>query len=275
MRPTVILLGVGHVFAIRDRVKDEIYRARPSVVCLELDELRWNAIMFDRQMALKKGHKVRARWGWPSFQRGELILRFIAWKQGSLAKAFGTSQADEMVAAKEAADAVGAQCRLIDLDTRVLQKRWMGLITRRERAKLFLSAFLSLFATKKKVEAIVKEYLEDDDKMFRELAEAFPRTKTALIDERNDYMARGIERAGAAGPLVLAVIGAGHIPGIRDALVRGGTPLEAIHIINLKELREPSKDGPVPAPTAPSVAEPPSNAEFTATFERAGPPGPP
>ena len=194
MQLTIILLGVGHVFQIRDRVKEEIFRARPSVVCLELDELRWNAILFDRQMAQRRGQKVRRRWGWPSLERGELILRLLSWKQGSLAKAFGTSVADEMMAAKEAAEAVGARWRLIDQDTRVLRKRWMGLMTRRERAWLFFNVFLALFASRKKVEAELKEYFEDEDAFYRELAAAFPRTKTALSDyqRKNDLPVTGM-----------------------------------------------------------------------------------
>ena len=255
MPPSIILLGVGHVFAIRDRVKEEIFRARPAVVCLELDELRWNAITFDREMALRRGRKARGRMGWPSLERGELILRLLSWKQGSLAKAFGTQVADEMMAAKEAAEAVGARWRLIDQDTRVLRKRWMGLMTRRERAWLFFNVFLALFASRKKVEAELKEYFDDEDAFYRELAAAFPRTKVALIDERNDFMARGIERAGAGVPLVMAVVGAGHIPGIREALVRGGKLPEAIQVINLKELRAPASQsgagGQAKAPTLP------------------------
>lgn len=62
-------------------------------------------------------------------------------------------------------------------------------------------------------------------RMTDEFALFAPRVKRALIDERDDYMASHIaEAAGAgAGPIV-AVVGAGHLPGIRARLAEGLPP---------------------------------------------------
>lgn len=249
MPPSIILIGVGHVFAIRDRVKEEILRARPSVVCLELDRMRWDELLRERERRLRKEKGERGHFDWRTIGRGGIIFGLIAWKQGSLAKSFGSTVGDEMLAAKEAADEVGAQTRLIDMDTGVFVRRWMGKLSRRERAKLFLSAIGAIFASRKRVEKELKEFFEDEDSFVQELARAFPQTKTALIDERNIYMARGIEGAVGAGPVVVAVVGAGHIAGIREELLRGGRSPDAIRVVNLQALQAPA-----------------SNAEFSVTF---------
>ena len=65
---------------------------------------------------------------------------------------------------------------------------------------------------------------------MRELGEALPGAKTALIDERDAYLARKILDAG--GRRVVAVVGAGHVAGIRQALEeRRAADLEALSSI--------------------------------------------
>ena len=259
----IILIGVGHVFAIRDRLKEEIIRARPSVVCLELDNLRWQMLVEARDRRARGQKELRPSFDWRGIGRGGLIFAAIAWTQARLAMSFGSQVGDEMLAAKEAADQLGVKTLLIDMDTRDFTRHWMSKLTRRERARLFLSAFAGIFASRKRVEKELKEYFEDEDAFVRELAAAFPQTKTALIDDRNAYMARGIVRAREVGPVVVAVVGAGHLAGIKDELLRRGAPPEEIRLITLQELRQPAKEGPL---------APASTAEFQVSF--APPQGP-
>ena len=253
----IILIGVGHVFAIRDRLKEEIRRARPSIVCLELDAIRWQMLNDERDRRARGEKSERAPFDWRAVGHGGLIFAAIAWTQARLAKTFGSVVGDEMLAAKEAADEVGAQMRLIDMDTRQFTRHWMSKLTRRERARLFLSAFAGIFASRKRVEKELKEYFDDEDAFVRELAAAFPQTKSALIDDRNAHMARGIAVASQAAPVVVAVVGAGHLAGIREELLKGGAAARDIRLVTLQELRAPAKgEGPGA----------PSNAEFQVSF---------
>jgi pheromone shutdown protein TraB len=259
----IILIGVGHVFAIRDRLKEEIRRARPAIVCLELDAIRWQMLNEEKARRARGEKAARASLDWRTVGRGGLIFAAIARTQARLAKTFGSVVGDEMLAAKEAADELGAQTRLIDMDTREFTRHWMSKLSRRERTRLFLSAFAGIFASRKRVEKELKEYFDDEDAFVRELAAAFPQTKSALIDDRNAHMAKGIRVARQAAPVVVAVVGAGHLAGIREELLKGGAPPEDIRLVTLQELREPSREPP---------HRPATNAEFQVSFPP--PPGP-
>jgi pheromone shutdown protein TraB len=62
---------------------------------------------------------------------------------------------------------------------------------------------------------------------MRELGEELPSVKTTLIDERDAYLAHKI--LAAEGERIVAVVGAGHVAGIRAALTaRRSVDLEAI-----------------------------------------------
>src|SRR2546426_864731 len=92
-----------------------------------------------------------------------------------------------------------------------------------------------------RVEKELQEYYANEDAFVQDLARHFPATKTALIDERNAFMAAGIVRAKRAGPVVVAVVGEGHVSGIREELIRLGERPEEIQTVSLQELQGPAK----------------------------------
>ena len=53
---------------------------------------------------------------------------------------------------------------------------------------------------------------------LNELADSFPQFKAILIDERDQYLAQRIKEA--PGKKIVAVLGAGHIPGIKTELFK-------------------------------------------------------
>src|SRR5437899_2646850 len=95
----IILIGVGHVFAIRDRLKQEIHRAQPSVVCIELDQLRLHMLLDERDRRARGEGPGRVMLDWRMIGRGGLIFAAIAWTQSRLARSFGSTVGDEMLAA--------------------------------------------------------------------------------------------------------------------------------------------------------------------------------
>jgi pheromone shutdown protein TraB len=258
----ITIIGVGHVFAIRDRLKEEIHRAKPQVVCVELDPMRLEALLAERRMR-EAGASTRRGIDLRMIGRGGLIFAFIAWTQSRLAKTYGSTVGDEMIAALEAARETGARAEFIDMESATFFRNWMSRLTRRERLKLFLSVFTGIFASRKRVEKELQQFYQDEDAFIRELAIEFPQTKRALIDERNEHMARGILIAQRAAQSVVAVVGEGHVAGIREELVRGGGDPQAIHVITLRELQGTAgAPAPETAPRAspspgPSVSQPP------------------
>ena len=56
------------------------------------------------------------------------------------------------------------------------------------------------------------------DSMMDELSDYMPVIKTVLIDERNVYMAHKIWEC--PGQNLVAVLGAGHLPGVEEALIQ-------------------------------------------------------
>jgi pheromone shutdown-related protein TraB len=67
-------------------------------------------------------------------------------------------------------------------------------------------------------------------KLMQELGKAFPGLKTVLIDERDAFLTERIRQA--SGKRIVAVVGAGHVEGMRRALSEGHqADLEALNTI--------------------------------------------
>lgn len=256
----IILIGVGHIFKIRERLKEEILRAQPGVVCIELDSARMAALLEQRRRE-REGLPRERRLDWRSVGRGGLIFAFLAIMQERLAGSYGSKAGDEMLAAVEAAREVGAKTMLIDMDSAVFFRNWMSRLSMGERVRLLLSVVGGVFASRKRVESELETFYTDEDAFVRELGEQFPETKKALIDDRNVHMARGIQAAQRAAGVVVAVVGEGHLTGIRAQLLSQGQPEAELRTISLRELQQPA--GP----------ESVENAEFRVTYAASPPPG--
>jgi pheromone shutdown protein TraB len=262
----IILIGVGHIFQIRERLKQEIRAAQPGVVCIELDNARMAALLEQRRRE-QAGLSAERRLDWRTIGRGGLVMAFLVLMQERLARSYGSRAGDEMIAAWEAAREVGARAELIDLDSGAFFQKWMASLSMGERVRLMLSVVGGAFASRKRVEAELDQFYEDEDAFVRELAVQFPETKKALIDDRNVHMARGISHAQTTAPVVVAVVGEGHLAGIRAELLKAGVAPEGIRTISLREL---TADG-APSPSGQGTPAPGSNAQFQVSY-RAGPP---
>jgi len=81
----ITLIGVGHVFAISDQVKNLIRTKRPQVVCIELDPARFKAL---------KGAGLHE-------ERAAAVQASFHIFQTRMAGKFGTERETEMPAAGE------------------------------------------------------------------------------------------------------------------------------------------------------------------------------
>ncbi|MBQ9239308.1 MAG: TraB family protein, partial [Treponema sp.] len=114
-----------------------------------------------------------------------------------------------------AAEALAIPTVLVDRPIQVTLRRAWAQNSFWGKMKLLSLLFASVFET----EEIPSAYIEnlktsnEMDIMMHELAEYLPAVKTVLVDERDRFLACRIWEA--PGKIVLAVLGAGHLPGVR------------------------------------------------------------
>ncbi len=227
----ITLIGVGHVFAISENVKDMIRARRPEVVCLELDPARFRALQ-------ERASSVRA----------PIQYRLLAYVQKRLAGKYGGEAGDEMLAAAQAAGEVGAKIALIDMDaTGVFALLWRKM-SFKEKMNLFGGIFVGLFMTREKVEKEMEKYETHEEQYMEVLSEGFPAVKEILIDDRNKHMAKQISAILVEHKSIVVVVGDGHVPGLVEAL----KPMD-IETVRLKDLRREGQTGP-------------SGSEFSSSF---------
>ena len=87
-----------------------------------------------------------------------------------------------------------------------------------QRAKLFAGLLAGTFAGPEISEEQLRELRKKDvlSEVMAELADTMPALKSVLIDERDVYLAEKIRTA--EGTRIVAVVGAGHVEGIRRML---------------------------------------------------------
>ena len=120
-----------------------------------------------------------------------------------------------MVQAIESGEAVGAEIHLADRDIRVtLSRTWrtMGLWA---KIKLLFQLVLSLGEVGDIEEEDIENMKKQDvlESLLAEMGQAMPVVKDILIDERDRYLCEKIRSA--PGSKIVAVVGAGHVPGIK------------------------------------------------------------
>jgi len=213
----ITLVGVGHVFAISEQVREAIVSRHPEVVCLELDPARFSALM----------DRTRGRTG-----RVPPQYMLMAQIQKRIASKFDSEAGAEMLAAASAARDIGAKVALIDMDaTSVFSRLWRAM-TIREKLHLLFGALVGLVASKETVEKEIETYEGREAEYLETLGNEFPSVKRVLIDERNRFMADRIISIASKHENVLAVVGDGHMQGLVEAL--GDRQVETLR---LKDIR--------------------------------------
>jgi pheromone shutdown-related protein TraB len=216
-----IVVGTAHVSReSAELVRRVIDEERPDGVCIELDAGRYEALSQPQRFeALDLRQVIRTR------QLSTLTLNLVlAAYQRSLGLKLGVKPGTELLEAARAAEERGIPMHLCDRDVRVtLRRAWRALGFWR-KAVLMASLLGGLFEKQEISEEDLQELREADvlSRLLAELGEAFPGLKTVLIDERDAYLAERIRRS--PGSRLVAVVGAGHVEGIRQHLEGEAAP---------------------------------------------------
>jgi len=197
----ITLIGVGHVFDIGREIENIILNRKPGVVGIELDPARYHALTSREPK-----------------KNVPFVYRMLAVFQQAIAKKYGVSVGSEMLAAINTAKKLGIGIALIDMDSGyVFSKIWNGMGFS-EKIKLLFSGFAGVFVRKERVEKEIKKFEADYDQYMEIFGSEFPILKKTLIDERNNYMAEKIRELSKKYENVVAVVGDGHIEGMKKLL---------------------------------------------------------
>lgn len=212
---TITLVGTAHVSKESiEEVEKTIRETNPDCVAIELDEKRADSIQNPdkyRQLDIVKILKNH---------QGFLLLAnlILASFQRRMGLNAGVKPGDEMLAAMKVASELNIPTSLVDRPIQITLKRAWGKNSFWGKTKL-LGLLLSSAFSKEEIEPEEIENLKNHsemDSMMDELSKDMPVIKSVLIDERDKYLASKIWTS--QGNNIVAVLGAGHLPGVEAHL---------------------------------------------------------
>ena len=208
----IFLVGTAHVSqrSVED-VRETIERVRPDTVCVELDAARYDSLM-NAEAWRKLDILSVLREGKAHLLLGSLIMTAF---QRRIARRLGVRPGAEMVEAIERAEALGLGLVLADRRIEITLKRTAARLGAWTKIKVLSQLVAGLFLPDE-IEADQIERLKEEEQLadaLQTLAREFPDAKETLIDERDRYLAAKIREA--PGATVVAVVGAGHLEGIK------------------------------------------------------------
>ena len=208
----VTLIGTAHVSKeSAESGKTVIEKQRPDTVCVELCESRYQAISQKERWQNTDIVKIIKE------KKAFLLLSnlMLSAFQRRIAKKLGVTPGQEMIAALESAESVGAATHLADRDIRVTLSRTWRLMGLWDKIKLFFQLLLSMGDVEDITEADVEKMKQEDvlETLLSEVGQHMPVIRDILIDERDQYLTEKIRSA--PGKRIVAVVGAGHVPGIK------------------------------------------------------------
>ncbi|MHC4131646.1 MAG: TraB/GumN family protein [Planctomycetota bacterium] len=209
----VYIVGTAHVSqkSVED-VRQTVESVRPDSICVELCQSRYKALTqkdsWEKMNVFKVIREKKA-----VFLLAQLIMTSFYRRLG---EKLGIQPGAEMLEAVKLANNTGTSLVLADRSIEVTLKRVWRYLGFYDKLKLFTSIFMGLFETEEVDEELIEKIKKQDqlESMMMEFAGKFPEIKKRLLDERDIYLSQKI--AQAPGRKVVAVVGAGHVRGIKE-----------------------------------------------------------
>ncbi len=226
---TFIIVGTAHISQeSTDLVRRVIEQERPDVVCVELDEQRYQTLANQRKWeSLDLRQVIRQK------QMMTLIINLmLSSYQKRLGQKLGVAPGTELLEATKVAQELGIPVELVDRDVRITLRRAWNSMSFWEKSKLLSAGLAGMIEGQEITEEQLAELRQTDvlTELMQELGRFMPKLKTVLIDERDTYITQ--KTLAAEGQKVVAVVGAGHMQGIRQLLAANQpqdlSPLETI-----------------------------------------------
>jgi pheromone shutdown-related protein TraB len=214
----IVLIGTAHISQESvDEVKQIIETEKPDIVAVELDDRRYKSLIEKTKWENTPINKILKS------NNTYLMLAqiFLGAIQRRLGKELGVEPGSEMIAAMKEAEKHKLSVALVDRDITITLKRAWKRMGIREKFRLtweFLKAMVG-FDEEDLEELDLKELMNQDmiSTMMEEFGKFAPSVASVLIDERDQYIAQNIRNQSKKGKVV-AVVGAGHLQGIKRYL---------------------------------------------------------
>ena len=211
----IILIGTAHISReSADLVDRVITEEKPDVVCVELCKTRFEAIQQKDKWQEMDIVKV-IRENRTALLLSQLLMMCL---QKKIAERFNINPGEDMLRAISRAEESGAEVVLADREIRVTLLRTWRMMGLWSKMKFLSDMILSLFIGENITEENIEELKQHDvlDLALKSIGEKLPELKTTLIDERDQFLACSIRNS--QGRKIVAVVGAGHIPGIIEKI---------------------------------------------------------
>jgi pheromone shutdown protein TraB len=221
------IIGTSHIAKESlELVEKVIKKEKPGFVCIELDKDRYDIL---------KGNKKEVK-----LKDLPFLNRIFYWLlkniQKNISSYTGIMSGQEMLNAIKYGKEVGSKVALIDQKIHITFNNINKAMLFKERIRLFSYLILSSIAltfpfiplnfminkkTKEKVKKIDLNKIPDDELIeysMEYLLKKFPTLYFHLVHERNKYMASNLMKINEQAQNIVAVIGAGHVKGIKEIL---------------------------------------------------------
>ena len=230
----IILVGTAHISQDSiEEVRNEIAEIKPDTVCVELCSSRYETIRnADRWKNMNIIKVIKE--GKAPMLMANLVLSAFQKKMGDQ---LGVKPGAEMIAAIEASEQAGAEIVLADRDLATTLKRAWRSLSFWGKMKLLFQMLVGIFDSPEISSEEVEKLKQTDmlTEAIEAMAKELPGIKAVLIDERDLYQAAKI--TGCKGETVVAVVGAGHVPGIKKHLGK------SVDLASLETIPNKSKIG--------------------------------
>ena len=237
-RECLTIIGTAHVSANSvEEVKDAIYEQQPDVVAIELDRGRYTKLK--QEMAgIEEDNSIEVT---KIIKENKVGLFFtttlLSYFQSKVGADVDVKPGSEMVGAIEACEDLGIPIALIDRDIGITLQRALNKMGFVEKAKFMYGLIATALGFGDEDDIDIEELknpenLDDLMEMFKDEA---PSVHEVLVHERDAYLAGRLLQI--PQDHVIAVVGAGHQPGIEKYLDNPETlpDLRDLEVINEKK----------------------------------------
>ena len=238
-RECLTIIGTAHVSEESvNEVKDAIYEQQPEVVAIELDRNRYTRLK-QEMMGIEHDDTISVT---KIIKENKVGLFFtstlLSYFQSKIGADVDVAPGSEMIGAIEASEDLGIPIALIDRDVNVTLQRALNKMGFIEKAKFLYGLIASALGFGDDEEEIDIEELknpENLDDLMEMFKDEAPNVHEVLVHERDAYLAGRIMNL--PQDHVIAVVGAGHKPGIERYLDNPETlpDLRSLEIIDDKK----------------------------------------